>query len=138
MKFEMNVDSFQRYINTRRDKAKEISKNALLRANEEIDEIIYQTAPVHVQGYFEFGIEWDGGTLRDSFIAETYIGAYEVGSVYRMSGEENPIALGDYAHYQEHIYRGHHNQGKSPFLQPAVEIGFEELLTFISNDLYLE
>ena len=74
MKFEMNVDSFQRYINTRRDKAKEVSKEALLRANEEIDEIIYQTAPVHVQGYFEHGIEWAGGTLRDSFVEETYIG----------------------------------------------------------------
>lgn len=137
--FEVITASFDKKMDTIVRKAELTSKNALEHANGFIKEKAQQHAPRHIQGYSFEGGFFPGGTLEGSFAAFESIGNYYMSSIYRMSGEKNPVAKGlDYAFFQEKLYTGPHNKGTTPYLQPAVQEGLIETLEFISNELYLD
>lgn len=137
-RFEVITSSFDSGMDALWSKSRNTAKKALNRADTRIHELAYIRAPVHVEGYPFQGHIYPGGTLQNSFTAHQTIGVYEMYSEYRMSGERNPVAQGvDYAFYQEAIYSGPHKKGQSPYLEPSVMEVFEDTLTFIANDLYL-
>lgn len=139
LRFEANTSSFEKGMVSLNKTAEKTAKSALEYADSYIGESAWAKAPVHVEGYHFQGGFFPGGTLQGSFaVVEKSIGSYKMSSVYRMSGEKNPVAQGvDYARYQEHMFMGEHSVGESPYLEPSVDEGGLEVLEFIANDLHL-
>lgn len=139
LRFEANTSSFEKRMDSLRDTAEDTIEKALDYADGLIREKARLYAPVHVDGYVLGENEWyPGGTLMNSFtVWSTEIGDYSISSIYRMSGETNPVSGGwDYALEME-LEKISHRKGKPFYLRSAVEESSVPTLKFIANHLYL-
>lgn len=140
--FEVITSGFEKFIDNHKKHVDAVAKKGMQKADETVTKWIDVYAPVHIPGYHIHGMFVPGGTLLDSFtIYPSTIGNYEFVSVYRMSGADNPAAVnGDYAFFQEEEFFGEHTKpgATTPYLRPSVEEGFDEMVSFVANELYLE
>lgn len=160
LRFEVITSSFDKHMDRLQKKADQLPVSALNYMVTETRKHINELTPVFMGYRGEDLYGWDngtysigtydgvhgGGTLLSSFIDVREIGSYKATSIYRMSGEDNPVSDGfDYATAMELDESVEHSRegAEAHFLRDSVMFAYdgfynEGLVRFISNELYLK